>query len=56
MLANTPKHLQVKPLQGVDYIGSSMEFWGSPYITALMVVLMNIVLVKRLTYATRIEK
>jgi hypothetical protein len=52
MAANTPNHLQVQPLPGVDYIGSSIALWGSPDSTALMDVIQNIVLAERLPYPT----
>ena len=52
MPANTPNHLQVQPLPGVDYIGSSIALWGSPDSTALMDVIQNIVLSERLPHPT----
>ncbi len=52
MAANTPNHLQVQPLPGVDYIGSSVAFWGSPDSTALMDVIQNIVLSEGLPHPT----
>lgn len=50
MAANTPNHLEVQPLPGVDYIGSSIALWGSPDSTALMDVIQNIVLSEGLPY------
>lgn len=52
MAANTPNHLQVQPLPGVDFIGSSIALWGSPDSTALMDVVKNIVLSEKLPYPT----
>ena len=52
MAANTPNHLEVQPLPGVDYIGSSIALWGSPDSTALMDVIQNIVLSEGLPYPT----
>jgi hypothetical protein len=52
MAANTPNHLEVQPLPGVDYIGSSIALWGSPDSTALMDVIRNIVLSEDLPYPT----
>ena len=52
MKANTPNHLEVQPLPGVDYIGSSIALWGSPDSTALMDVIQNIVLKEGLPYPT----
>lgn len=52
MEANTPNHLQVEPLPGVDYIGSSVALWGSPDSTALMDVIQDIVLSEGLPYPT----
>jgi len=52
MAANTPNHLQVQPLPGVDYIGSSIALWGSPDSTALMDVIQHIVLAEQLPYPT----
>lgn len=52
MPANTPNHLEVQPLPGVDYIGSSIALWGSPDHTALMDVIQNIVLSEGLPYPT----
>lgn len=52
MAANTPNHLQVQPLAGVDYIGSSIALWGSPDSTALLDVVQNIVLSEGLPYPT----
>ncbi|SMO76733.1 hypothetical protein [Solitalea koreensis] len=52
MAANKPNHLQVQPLPGVDYIGSSIALWGSPDSTALMDVVQKIVLSEKLPYPT----
>lgn len=35
MPVNTPNHIEVEPVPGVDYIGSSVAFWGSPDSIAL---------------------
>jgi len=52
MAANTPNHIEVQPLPGVDYIGSSIALWGSPDSTALLDVIQNIVLSEKLPYPT----
>ncbi|MGJ7029689.1 hypothetical protein [Niabella hirudinis] len=52
MAANIPNHIDVQPLPGVDYIGSSVALWGSPDSTALMDVVQNIVLAEKLPYPT----
>lgn len=52
MAANTPNHIEVQPLPGVDYIGSSVALWGSPDSTALLDVIQNIVLSEKLPYPT----
>lgn len=52
MSINTPNHLQVQALPGVDYIGSSIAFWGSPDSTALLDVVQNIVKQEGLPYPT----
>jgi hypothetical protein len=52
MAANIPNHIEVQPLPGVDYIGSSVALWGSPDSTALMDVIQNIVLSEKLPYPT----
>ena len=52
MEANTPNHIEVQPLAGVDYIGSSIALWGSPDSIALMDVIQNIVLSEGLPYPT----
>ncbi len=52
MTANTPNHLQVQPLPGVDFIGSSVALWGSPDSLALMDVMQQIVLAEGLPYPT----
>lgn len=52
MSANLPNHLEVQPLPGVDYLGSSVALWGSPDSTALLDVVQNIVLSEGLPYPT----
>jgi hypothetical protein len=52
MPANKPNHIDVQPLPGVDYIGSSIALWGSPDSTALMDVVQNIVKSEGLPYPT----
>lgn len=52
MATNKPNHLQVQPLPGVDYIGSSVALWGSPDSTALMDVIQAIVIKEKLPYPT----
>ncbi len=52
MPANTPNHIQVQPLPGINYIGSSVALWGSPDSTALMNVVQDIVLSEGLPYPT----
>lgn len=52
MSVNKPNHLQVEPIPGVDYIGSSIALWGSPDSTALMDVVQHIVLSEGLPYPT----
>ncbi len=52
MAANTPNHIEVQPLPGVDYIGSSIALWGSPDSTALMNVVRDIVISEGLPYPT----
>lgn len=52
MLANTPNHIDVEPLPGVDFIGSSIALWGSPDSTALMDVIQCVVLSEGLPYPT----
>lgn len=52
MPANIPNHIDVEPLPGVDYIGSSVALWGSPDSTALMDVIQTIVLDEGLPYPT----
>jgi hypothetical protein len=50
MAANTPNHIEVQPLLGVDFIGSSVALWGSPDSTALLDVIQDIVLNEQLPY------
>lgn len=52
MKANTPNHLRVEAVPGVDYIGSSITLWGSPDSTGLMDVIQTIVLSEELPYPT----
>ncbi|OQP58045.1 hypothetical protein A3860_39535 [Niastella vici] len=52
MAVNTPNHLNVQPLPGVDYIGSSIALWGSADSTALMDVVRTIVRSEGLPYPT----
>lgn len=50
MEANKPNHIDVEPVTGVDFIGSSIALWGSPDSIALMSVIRNIVLSENLPY------
>lgn len=50
MAANKPNHIEVQPLAGVDYIGSSIALWGSPDSTALLDVLQGIVISEKLPH------
>lgn len=52
MPANVPNHIDVEPLPGVDFIGSSIALWGSPDSTALLDVIQNVVLSEGLPYPT----
>lgn len=52
MPANTPNHLQVQPLPGVDYIGSSVALWGGPDHLALIDIIKSIVINEKLPYPT----
>jgi hypothetical protein len=52
MAVNTPNHLDVLPLPGVDFNGSSVALWGSPDSTALLDVMQDIVLSEGLPYPT----
>ncbi|MCK0156105.1 hypothetical protein MWU65_02880 [Cellulophaga sp. F20128] len=52
MPANIPNHLEVQPLPGVDFIGSSVALWGSPDSTALKDVIQEIVIAENLPYPT----
>lgn len=52
MAANKPNHIDVQPLPGVDYIGSSIALWGSADSTALLDVVQNIVKSEKLPYPT----
>ncbi len=50
MEVNSPRHIEVQPIPGVDYIGSSIALWGSPDSTALLDVIKDIVLAEDLPY------
>ncbi len=50
--SNKPNHIEVQPLPGVDYIGSSIALWGSPDSTALLDIIENIVLTEGLPHPT----
>ena len=52
MAINTPNHMDVQPLPGIDYIGSSIALWGSPDSTALLNVIEKIVLAEKLPHPT----
>ena len=52
MPANIPNHIDVEPIPGVDFIGSSVALWGSPDSTALLDVIQNIILSEGLPYPT----
>ncbi|MBN7809676.1 hypothetical protein J0A68_01825 [Algoriphagus sp. H41] len=52
MEANIPNHLEVQPVPGVGFIGSSVALWGSPDDLALMEVIQSIVLDEGLPYPT----
>lgn len=52
MAANVPNHLDVEPIPGVGYIGSSVALWGSPDSTALLDVIQDIVRRENLPYPT----
>lgn len=49
---NEPNHIDVEPLPGVDFIGSSIALWGSPDDKALMDVMQNVVLSEGLPHPT----
>lgn len=49
---NEPNHIEVEPIPGVDYIGSSIALWGSPDDIALMDVIHNVVLEEGLPHPT----
>ena len=52
MEVNSPRHIEVQPIPGVDFIGSSVALWGSPDSTALLDVIQDIVLSEGLPYPT----
>lgn len=43
MAANRPNHIEVQPLAGVDYIGSSVAFYGGPDSIVLLDIIRTIV-------------
>ncbi|PWJ56912.1 hypothetical protein CLV98_10921 [Dyadobacter jejuensis] len=52
MAVNSPNHLEVQPLPGIDFTGSSVALWGSPDSTALLDVIQQIVRSEGLPYPT----
>lgn len=52
MSANTPNHIDVETIPGVDFTGSSIALWGSPDDIALLDVMQDIVLSEGLPYPT----
>ena len=52
MPVNTPNHIDVEPLPGVDFMGSSVALWGGPDSTALMDVIQTVVKTEGLPYPT----
>ncbi|MGM9760296.1 MAG: hypothetical protein ACI30I_09345, partial [Parabacteroides sp.] len=52
MQANIPNHIDVEPIPGVDFIGSSVALWGSPDSTALLDVIQHVVLSEGLPHPT----
>ncbi|MFT3704697.1 MAG: hypothetical protein QM802_20195 [Agriterribacter sp.] len=52
MPVDKPNHIEVQPLPGIDYIGSSVALWGSPDSTALVDVIQTIVLQEGLPHPT----
>ncbi|MGM9701780.1 MAG: hypothetical protein ACI3YX_10125 [Prevotella sp.] len=52
MEVNKANHIDVEPIPGVDFIGSSVALWGSPDSTALMDVIQTIVKSEGLPYPT----
>lgn len=52
MKSNTPNHIEVEPIPGVGFIGSSIALWGSPDSTALLDVIENIVVSEGLPHPT----
>jgi len=52
MKVNKPNHIDVQPLPGIDFIGSTVALWGSPDSTALMDVIQDIVIKEGLPYPT----
>jgi hypothetical protein len=49
---NAPNHIEVEPLPGVDFIGSSIALWGCADSIALMTVIKNIVQSEALPWLT----
>lgn len=49
---NSPNHIEVEPLPGVDFIGSKIALWGAPDTIALMTIIQNIVKSEGLPYPT----
>lgn len=47
---NKPNHIEVQPLPGIDFIGSSVALWGSADSIALLDVIQDIVLKEKLPY------
>ena len=52
MAANIPNHIDVEPLSGVDYMGSSIALWGGPDSIALMDIIQDFVLKENLPHPT----
>jgi hypothetical protein len=52
MQADVPNHQVTEPLPGIDFMGSTIAFYGSPDSTALMNVIQDIVLSEGLPYPT----
>lgn len=52
MESNVPNHIDVEPVPGVDFIGSSIALWGSPDSTALTDVIQDVVLAEGLPHPT----
>lgn len=52
MAVNAPNHIEVQPIPGVNFKGSSVALWGSADSTALLDVIQNIVLSEGLPHPT----